>query len=250
MGSEIVKLIEKKCPNCGASLEFNDKDTSCECKYCHRMFEIERDNNVEDQYVLNELSKIPVKVVKPFFLIYFIVVILIIVFVAFNIFKQVKRDTGVDKAIENREKVDNDSLLKDIKDLSNTKMERILTEARFLISTTGKGESNSKHSYHRDELKEEKIILANKKDSNKLIVIFKAVYYDFYHQSDRHTIYIPVVFGNVDEKLFDLANGKIEAPEYYFNNDKTCYYYGYSSYEEAYKEVVDVLKGDYTITEK
>ena len=39
-----MKLIEKKCPNCGASLEFNKDSTSCRCEYCKREFEIEREN--------------------------------------------------------------------------------------------------------------------------------------------------------------------------------------------------------------
>ena len=37
-----MKLIEKKCPNCGGSLEFSETDKSCKCEYCHRAFEIER----------------------------------------------------------------------------------------------------------------------------------------------------------------------------------------------------------------
>lgn len=40
-----MKLIEKECPNCGASLSFTKEDTSCKCEYCKREFEIERDEN-------------------------------------------------------------------------------------------------------------------------------------------------------------------------------------------------------------
>ena len=56
-----MKLIEKKCPNCGASLEFNDSDKSCKCQYCHRAFEIERDSSISvadiaEQFNLSELK--------------------------------------------------------------------------------------------------------------------------------------------------------------------------------------------------
>ena len=29
-----MRLIEKKCPNCGADLEFKDNDKSCKCSHC------------------------------------------------------------------------------------------------------------------------------------------------------------------------------------------------------------------------
>ena len=34
-----MKLIEKKCPNCGANLEFKDTDKSCKCSHCGSSFE-------------------------------------------------------------------------------------------------------------------------------------------------------------------------------------------------------------------
>lgn len=57
-----MRLIEKKCPNCGAGLEFKEEDKSCKCSYCHRSFEIERDNNlnvsdISEQFILKELEK-------------------------------------------------------------------------------------------------------------------------------------------------------------------------------------------------
>ena len=38
-----MRLIEKECPNCGASVEFNENDKTCKCEYCKRSFTIERD---------------------------------------------------------------------------------------------------------------------------------------------------------------------------------------------------------------
>ena len=56
-----MKLIEKKCPNCGANLEFSETDKSCKCEYCHRAFEIERDekinvSDIAEQFNLSELE--------------------------------------------------------------------------------------------------------------------------------------------------------------------------------------------------
>jgi len=38
-----MKLVEKKCPNCGASIKFNDDDKETVCNYCHTSFDIEKD---------------------------------------------------------------------------------------------------------------------------------------------------------------------------------------------------------------
>ena len=67
-----MKLIEKKCPNCGGSLEFSETAKSCKCEYCHRAFEIERDekldvNNIAEQFNLSELQA-PLKVAKKAFI--------------------------------------------------------------------------------------------------------------------------------------------------------------------------------------
>lgn len=46
-------LIEKKCPNCGASLSFNETDKSCKCEYCRREFGIKQNNNNSDDVAEN-----------------------------------------------------------------------------------------------------------------------------------------------------------------------------------------------------
>jgi hypothetical protein len=43
-----MKLVEKKCPNCGGSLKFNYEDKETTCEFCGRSFEIERDDNIAD----------------------------------------------------------------------------------------------------------------------------------------------------------------------------------------------------------
>ena len=45
-----MRIIEKKCPNCGAALEFNETDKSCKCNYCKRSFEIERDSDAPMEF--------------------------------------------------------------------------------------------------------------------------------------------------------------------------------------------------------
>ena len=43
-----MKLVEKKCPNCGGELKFGPDDKETKCEYCGKSFEIERDEKVSD----------------------------------------------------------------------------------------------------------------------------------------------------------------------------------------------------------
>ncbi len=38
-----MRLVEKKCPNCGASISFKKSDEVVECNYCHTTFDIEKE---------------------------------------------------------------------------------------------------------------------------------------------------------------------------------------------------------------
>ena len=234
-----MKLIEKKCPNCGASLEFNENDKSCVCNYCHRSFEIERDTSKLDelkeaQYVLNEIMK--KNTFSPFFFIIPIIVFAGFIFVFFNIFRYVSND------------IHKETLIKDVSELTNNNYELLKTEAIFEIENAI-GETN-KSSFQVEERTREKVYIAYKKDSNYLIAIYKVKYKDFFNQSDIQTIYVPITYENIKYNYNSLTNAKIDAPEYYFNKEKTTYAYGYASFDEAYNNVVKPLKKEYTITEK
>ena len=43
-----MKLVEKKCPNCGAKLSFEKTDKEVMCKYCNQSYEIERENSLDE----------------------------------------------------------------------------------------------------------------------------------------------------------------------------------------------------------
>ena len=73
-----MKLIEKKCPNCGASLSFDENDKVTKCDYCKREFEIERDAQDQISLVIGETGK---SVIKYFFISHMVIgIISIIVF--------------------------------------------------------------------------------------------------------------------------------------------------------------------------
>lgn len=45
-----MKLIQKKCPSCGAEIKFDKNEKEVTCKYCNASFQVEKDltDMVED----------------------------------------------------------------------------------------------------------------------------------------------------------------------------------------------------------
>lgn len=239
-----MKLIEKKCPNCGANLSFSDTDKSCKCEYCKREFEIERNNNINTKNIGDNYDLIDPKIMKGISLTAGIVIILIAVISIFTIFTAFKFISG---SLKNY-----DSFVKDVSSLSSEDIGDIDFNARAKISDNAEGKNDTSHSYSVSGTKiREKLIVAHKKGSNKIISIYKVPYHDFFHQELTFTVYVPVVYNNVKSDVtFSLGDVKIDAPEYYFDNEKTSYTYGYASYEEAYNNVVKPLEKEYKISEK
>ena len=103
-----MKLVEKKCPNCGANINFGINDKEVKCNYCHTSFTIEKDlTNIDEvmemgkenlDKVLNSASfslnvKEVKKVSKAIMIIsgiIFVIAICFFVFIFINIIKQTR----------------------------------------------------------------------------------------------------------------------------------------------------------------
>ena len=82
-----MKLVEKKCPNCGANIEFNAENKTVTCNYCNTTFEVERDleKELKEEIVLRfketrKISKTMIIVIITMF----IVISAIIIFMFMN----------------------------------------------------------------------------------------------------------------------------------------------------------------------
>lgn len=242
-----MKIIEKKCPNCGAGLNFDENDKSCKCEYCKKEFEIERDqqnnsNNLPDQFKLSEAGKsfmkiagITMLVPSIFFIIIFLIIVTTLVIV---IPKSINQTIKPKQIIENINKIDSENLYT-IKETANN-----------IDYQTAKGQNDLKYSFiESDSLKIEKMYFSYKNDSNYIIFIYKTKYHNYWDQTNEQTVYIPVIFKNIKNNLSNIKNGKNPAPEYYFNSEKTTYIYAYASFEDAYNNVVKPLEKDYNFKE-
>lgn len=76
-----MKIIEKKCPNCNANLDFKVGERDVECKSCRRKFAIEYDHEMaEDHLRPSDFDLKPMKAAHTFI---FIIAALIIVMTIF-----------------------------------------------------------------------------------------------------------------------------------------------------------------------
>lgn len=246
-----MRLIEKECPNCGAGLHFNKEDTTCKCEYCKREFEIERDKEkkkIDDQYILNEL-KTPFKIFSFFTLssfvteaIIFFVSFIVIVIIGFNIVKGLNDSNS----IFNR----NAALVTTSEELSAADYSTLDIQSVILVSRETKENSGLYNVI--GSIKRSKVYIISNKKENYIIPIYKAIYTNLSNDNDKHTVYIPIIYKNVKTKnnsiAFSLSEGKISAPNYYFNDSN--YVYGYTDLDTLYTEVIKQYEKDYKIVEK
>jgi uncharacterized membrane protein YvbJ len=79
-----MKLVEKKCPNCGANIEFNSENKTVTCNYCNTTFEVERDleQELKEEIVLRfkehrKISKTMIIVIIVMFIVITAIILLI-----------------------------------------------------------------------------------------------------------------------------------------------------------------------------
>ena len=246
-----MRLIEKKCPNCGADLEFDENAKSCKCNYCKRSFEIERD--VNDLEKINLVFDKVEKPVKAIFIIPFVFAFAIILLITFSIifgFVHSTKNTdpiGEPDVMPTEEK----KIVSDVEELTKSNMDTLEMESHSMLNQSVTGRNDTTYSYQRTgDPRLEKTYVVAKDEHNYIILIYNVKYHNFFNQSDQQTVYVPVVFEDVYLNHFVLTNPTNPAPEYYLNEDHSTYIYAFDSLESAYRGVIEQYEKDYTITEK
>ncbi len=248
-----MRLIEKKCPNCNANLEFGENDKTCKCQYCKRSFEIERDMNDIEKFnlVYDKIHK-PMKMMFMIpFIAFFVIFIIVFIFIISSFNKGIENSDSVFEKF-NDYIVDKENLLTDVNELKNTDIDFIDSFSSSQINRVAEGVNDANHSFSVDgDVTREKIYVLYKENYNKLVLIYKATFRDFFNQEDRHTLYIPVVYENIEKNIISsLGNATVTNHVYYLNSDESCYTYGFASFDEAYQDSVGNDSEGFTITEK
>lgn len=89
-----MKIIEKKCLNCGANLKINKNDTEITCDYCNATFLIDREMHDELGDFSTEfinLQRKNVKRISKIIIFFDIVIFIIVIAIIFIVFFKISR---------------------------------------------------------------------------------------------------------------------------------------------------------------
>lgn len=132
-----MKLVEKKCPNCGAGLSFNKDSHEVTCEYCKKSYVIEKEEskdkgkNLEDYYKLvEEFNNHPIgKVSNVMAIIIFIFAFLFIAFVFISIIFSFAQYRNVDRLLPKIESIKKDKYVTDISQIDENSLEMFHKES-------------------------------------------------------------------------------------------------------------------------
>jgi hypothetical protein len=261
-----MKLVEKKCPGCGAGLKFNEDDTSVTCEYCNKTCYIQRDeakiSKVDEAHYadafkfVNELAKPLVKTfatAQILFAVVPFVVFIIIAFITFSTFSSFKDDNSFD-GFSNELRGENKK--EDVKSLSK------ISEIDEVSMNTLHENSKSKLNGNGDNLKTyEKIsewescgvyLLISKEDKTNNVL------YDIFKKSYKNSstgqvleMYAAVKYTNLelsdDNIIVGDYYGIAADPIYYIDRDNLEYVHGYVGNQQIYNLLVRSQSSKYTI---
>jgi len=135
-----MRLVEKKCPNCGGELKFSFEDKETTCEFCGRSFEIERDEKIADDkeemfnadnYALTEEAKKVAGVVLGSFaamqvIPIIVIAIFIIGIVTFGIFSAKSHNSSSTEhgpfIVEKEKEEDPDDIVEEVKKTAEEKL--------------------------------------------------------------------------------------------------------------------------------
>lgn len=240
-----MKLVEKKCPNCGANLSFNENDKVAKCDYCKREFEIERDAQDQINIVIGETGK---NVLKYFFISHMVVGIISVIiflvifgFIIFGIYTGIS-STNEKKSIEN-------TYLSNVNDIENEDYVFLDTQSTIKIKQENSLMVDFKQ---KGALKREKVYVISNDKGNYLIPIYKGVYSD---GETTYTIFTPVIYENVKFDYWgnitsSLGTGLVDCHTVYFNLEHSEYSVGYENINDLYNDTIKQYENNYEISVK
>lgn len=252
-----MKLIEKKCPNCGASLSFDKHDTDVTCEYCKKSYVIQRDeikiennensktDNIEVHYNLVSFKKRN----KAVFLFVYIVAIIFIISIisSFLIFSRVLfgmfESSNVHTTTNNNE-IKKDIYVTEFSQIDEKSLEIFHEESLKTLNSRKdsnyKGITTGSWTYCG-------MYLLNKKNGNDNML------YDVFKRTVTTSEATFEVYGAVKYRTLKLSednivlndfNGQFIAPMYMIGYG---FVYGYEDNNTLYNRELRELTGDYKV---
>ena len=267
-----MKLIEKKCPNCGAGLKFDDNSTSVTCEYCSKTYYIQRDEkkyarvdkaHLGDAYqFVDEYGKPIVKAFAAVQIVMMVVpfVIFIIAFIGIGclIFgaanDQMSGNGGIDNWQEESDREYQEKRNKMVQKISQIDTVSLQTFHDTSLQKLQGYDGSCVHGDYKITKKWEFVgvylLVGKEKNKNILYDVFKQTYKNK-KTGKETTLYAAMEY----EDLF-LTDSMIvennysawpEVPSYNFPGTTFNGAYGYEGVDKLYNKLVRSQSGDYII---
>lgn len=267
-----MKLIEKKCPNCGAGLKFDDGATSVACDYCSKTYYIQRDEKKYvklDQAHLGDAFKFVDKYGKPIVkafaafhivtmlvpIIIFLIAVIIIVIISSIAGSQTDDfDNTIDswqEKIENKFQNERSKMVQNISQIDSVSLQT------FHDTSLLKLQHYDGSCVHGDYIITKRwesigVYLLVSKEENENIL------YDVFEQTYKNkktgvetTLYAAMKYEDLfltDDNI--VENNYIawsEVPSYTFPGTSFVGAYGYESVDKLYNKLVRSQTGEYLV---
>lgn len=245
-----MKLITQKCPNCGASLSFEEEDKKVTCEYCKQKILIEREKENKNYYDSEDfklrIEKAQARDKKVLIIVIVIVIMVfaLIIFTATRIFKSFDKTIKEDIPSFTESLKPKDKYVKSISEINEESLSLLKEESlKALNEWTTYFEKTS--DWHYVGL----YLLTKKSGSgNKLYMVYKKSY-----KIDKKDVekYGTVYYNNIqlleNDKIYYSMEGFVEAPMQGFGDNHVTVF-GYDSNRDLYNEEIRLNIKDYTVT--
>lgn len=271
MVGDDMKLVEKKCPNCGAGLSFTENDSSVKCEYCNKTYYIEKDEKksarLDDSHLgdaykfLNEVGK-PIATGFAFTqimaVLVFCVFLLIIGVIIFSIVRfNVQSDDVIDSSTTSTnepviELPENDSSVRYVTSLEQ--VDAISLEVfhdKSVSMLSGYHMNNKSYTIVGNwEYCGNYLLVSKNNTGNSFYDIYKHTYKN--NKTGNKTIlYAAVLYSNLtlleDDTVTSSKNTEVYAPSISLDGDSLNFAWGYESIEKLYNTLLRDKKSQYSI---
>lgn len=257
-----MKLIEKKCPNCGAKLSFNENDKNVHCEYCNANYEVKKDDtkidNSEEDYDLVKIKKFASTIFTWFAfssVVPFIIFLFIFGMVVFMIIM------GIGNFIDsNKNFLRTNPIVEQKKDKYVTEISQIDEKTLEIIQKESLKKLNNQREFISSDIKSSDwtyvgmYLLVNKDDS---VFFDRNALYDVYKKSYNGgsvnmEVYATIRYEDLklmdDGKVSTSYNGYTYAPMLFVSGGHYYYVNGYDSNEDLFNKVIRNKISDYNIS--
>lgn len=240
-----MKLVEKKCPKCGAPLSFDENAEETVCEYCKSKVSINRKNNVStsEDFILSieEFYKERYKQKESLKLSKFICCLIMLVVCGFILWKlsNSANETSLNSKtdIPVKEKI----YVTEISQIDENTLNDCHSKALEKL--------NNKDNSSKTEWKHAGIYLLNHKETKQFNLFYDVYKKEYKSASGVMTLYAAVEFNNLELSengtLDNYRVGSVYYPCSWINNENIC---GYNTSEDFFNKVIRNQTNKYKVT--